>query len=141
MVLLVHMVYKALRVIRAILVPQALQEAVSQGLGYPIGPQVNDGPQGLHRVCKAGTTGETGPTGVAGNTGATGAGVTGPTGSVGATGATGFLPNGAAAGNTTYWNGTQWVTNSSNIYNNGGNIGIGNTTPKRLGNSRFAQRR
>lgn len=43
--------------------------------------------------------------------------------------ADGTLPDGTAAGNTPYWNGTSWVTNSSNIYNNGGNIGIGTTTP------------
>ena len=39
------------------------------------------------------------------------------------------MPAGTAAGNTPYWNGTTWVTNSSNIYNNGGNIGIGTATP------------
>jgi len=39
------------------------------------------------------------------------------------------LPVGSSAGNTPYWNGTQWVLNSSNIYNNGGNIGINDTTP------------
>ncbi|MFN7115768.1 MAG: tail fiber domain-containing protein [Saprospiraceae bacterium] len=38
-------------------------------------------------------------------------------------------PPGTAAGNTPYWNGTQWVVNSSNIFNNGGNVGIGTTTP------------
>jgi hypothetical protein len=41
----------------------------------------------------------------------------------------GGLANGALAGNTPYWNGTSWVTNSSNIFNNGGNVGIGTTTP------------
>ncbi|MEI7979941.1 MAG: collagen-like protein, partial [Bacteroidota bacterium] len=39
------------------------------------------------------------------------------------------LPNGAAAGNTPYWNGTAWVTNSSNIFNNGAFVGLGTTTP------------
>ncbi|MFN8155082.1 MAG: tail fiber domain-containing protein [Bacteroidia bacterium] len=39
------------------------------------------------------------------------------------------LPSGAAAGNTPYWNGTAWVTNNSNVYNNGGNVGVGTTTP------------
>jgi hypothetical protein len=36
---------------------------------------------------------------------------------------------GSATGNTTYWDGTQWVLNSSNIYNAGANIGIGTTSP------------
>ncbi|MEQ1552910.1 MAG: tail fiber domain-containing protein [Ferruginibacter sp.] len=36
---------------------------------------------------------------------------------------------GTSAGNTTYWNGTAWVANSDNIYNNGSNVGIGTTNP------------
>jgi hypothetical protein len=39
------------------------------------------------------------------------------------------LTNGAVAGNTPYWDGAAWVTNSSNIFNNGGNVGIGTSTP------------
>ena len=74
-----------------------------------------------------------GPTGATGNTGLTGAtGVTGPTGNTGltgATGATGFLANGTIAGNTPYWNGTAWVINNSNVFNNGGYVGIGTSTP------------
>src|SRR5690606_35873850 len=35
------------------------------------------------------------------------------------------MSSGTAVGNTTYWNGTAWVLNSNNIYNNGGNVGIG----------------
>jgi hypothetical protein len=65
-----------------------------------------------------------GATGPAGAIGATGP--AGPTGATGATGATGFLPNGSAAGNTPYWNGSAWIVNSSNIFNNGGYVGIGN---------------
>ncbi len=42
---------------------------------------------------------------------------------------TGGLGAGSAAGNTPYWNGTSWVTNSNNIFNNGGNVGIGITSP------------
>lgn len=75
-----------------------------------------------------GIQGLTGATGSVGATGATGAqgpiGLTGATGSVGATGATGLLSNGTSVGNTAYWDGTQWVVTSNNIYNNGGNIGI-----------------
>ena len=77
-----------------------------------------------------GATGAAGPTGAQGITGTTGsigsAGATGPTGSVGATG---LLSAGSTAGNTTYWDGSNWIINSSNLYNDGGNIGIGTTTP------------
>ena len=52
--------------------------------------------------------------------------MTGPTGP---TGATGLLSSGSSAGNTIFWDGTQWVLNSSNIYNNGGSVGIGTTSP------------
>lgn len=45
--------------------------------------------------------------------------------------APGGLGNGSAAGNTPYWNGTEWVTNSSNIFNNGGRVGINTNTPER----------
>ena len=87
------------------------------------GPTGASGSNGL-----AGITGATGAAGLNGATGVTGVGATGATGVSGAdgpTGATGFLANGTAAGNTTYWDGTQWVLSSNNIYNNGGNVGIG----------------
>jgi hypothetical protein len=42
---------------------------------------------------------------------------------------TALLPNGTAAGNTAYWNGSQWVVNNSNIHNNGGFVGIGLNNP------------
>lgn len=38
------------------------------------------------------------------------------------------LPNGTAVGQTAYWNGTAWVVNT-NVFNNGGNVGIGNASP------------
>jgi hypothetical protein len=41
----------------------------------------------------------------------------------------GTLPNGAAAGNTPYWNGSIWVVNSSHLFNNGSRVGIGATAP------------
>ena len=69
-----------------------------------------------------GGVGPTGPTGAAGATGPSGA--VGPTGPAGA-----GLANGSAAGNTPYWNGTTWVTNSSNIFNSGGNVGINTASP------------
>lgn len=43
----------------------------------------------------------------------------GPQGPAGPPGNNGLLPNGTAAGNTTFWNGTEWVVNNNNIYNNG----------------------
>jgi hypothetical protein len=69
---------------------------------------------------------------VKGNVGATGQqgpiGLTGATGATGPQGPIGLLQNGTAAGNTPYWDGTQWVLSSNNLYNNGGNIGIGNNS-------------
>ena len=88
----------------------------------------NDGAQGVQGITGAqGIQGLTGNDGAQGIQGATGNdGVQGP---AGAQGATGLLPDGSTAGNTPYWDGTQWVTNSSNLYNNGGNVGIGNANP------------
>jgi hypothetical protein len=101
------------------------------GLQGPIGPQ---GPAGNDGAAGAtgpqgpiGLTGPTGPQGPAGNNGA--AGATGPQGPIGLQGPAGLLTSGSTAGNTPYWNGSSWVTNSSNIFNNGGNVGLGTTTP------------
>ena len=105
-----------------------------QGIQGSTGVTGSTGIQGIQ-----GVTGSTGVQGIQGNTGATGA--TGPQGATGATGATGaqgpagsqgatgLIANGSVAGNTPYWDGTSWVTNSSNIFNNGGNVGVGTTTP------------
>jgi hypothetical protein len=71
-----------------------------------------------------------GPAGVAGPQGPTGAtGLQGPAGATGPQGPAGLLASGSAAGNTPYWNGTQWVLNSSNIFNNGSSVGIGTVSP------------
>jgi hypothetical protein len=56
-------------------------------------------------------------------------GIQGPAGANGLQGPAGILPSGSAAGNTPYWNGTAWETNNNNIYNNGANVGIGQTAP------------
>jgi len=74
--------------------------------------------------------GTPGPKGDKGDTGATGLpGAAGPAGATGPQGLAGLLTSGSAAGNTPYWNGSSWVTNSSNLFNNGGNIGIGTAIP------------
>lgn len=91
----------------------------------PQGPAGVAGPQGPTGL--TGATGLTGPAGPAGATGATGP--QGPTGAAGAQGPSGILSSGSAVGNTPYWDGTQWVLNSSNIYNNGAGIGIGTVSP------------
>ena len=64
-----------------------------------------------------------------------GSSIPGPQGNAGATGPQGpqgpqgLLTNGNTAGNTPYWNGTQWVINNSNIHNNGTSVGIGTSSP------------
>jgi uncharacterized protein (TIGR02145 family) len=110
------------------------------GVAGPTGPAGAQGIQGLPGTNGAagaqgiqGVAGPAGPIGLTGPSGATGAqgiqGVAGATGAIGATGAQGFLPNGTAAGNTAYWNGSQWVLNNSNIFNNGAEVGIGTVSP------------
>lgn len=88
-----------------------------------------DGAQNIW-VQVTGQTGTVGPTGPSGADGATGPqGPSGADGATGPTGPTGFLANGTAPGNTTYWDGSQWVLNSNNIYNNGGGVGVGTSGP------------
>ncbi len=50
-------------------------------------------------------------------------------GAPGPAGPPGLLPNGNTAGNTPYWNGSSWIVNNSNIFNNGGNIGVNTNVP------------
>jgi len=75
----------------------------------------------------SGTSGINGTSGVSGTSGTSG--VNGISGTSGSGGTSGFLSSGSLAGNTTYWNGSTWVLNSSNIFNNGGNVGLGTTSP------------
>ncbi|MFN5911221.1 MAG: tail fiber domain-containing protein [Bacteroidota bacterium] len=42
---------------------------------------------------------------------------------------TALLPNGTEEGNTSYWNGSEWVVNNNNLYNNGEFIGINTNSP------------
>lgn len=95
------------------------------GLQGPIGLTGPAGPNGL--TGPAGPTGAQGPIGSAGPQGPIG--LTGAVGPQGATGATGLLSSGNAAGNTPFWDGSQWVVNSSNIHNNGASVGIGTALP------------
>jgi len=74
-----------------------------------------DGNAWIQSIGIAGVDGPTGPTG--------------PSGVDGSPGLPGILPAGTAVGNTTYWDGSQWVVNSSNIYNNGNQVGIGTSMP------------
>ena len=61
--------------------------------------------------------------------------LTGPQGPAGLNGADGIngvdglLPNGTAIGNTTFWNGTEWVVNDQNLFHDGTNVGISINTP------------
>ena len=136
--------YNITGVSKLLSVPYALFSA--NGPQGPAGPQGLTGPAGpIGLTGPAGTKGATGATGLTGPTGATGLagpagpmgatgatgkiGATGATGATGAAGATGLLSPGTAAGNTPFWNGTAWITNSSNIFNNGGSVGIGMATP------------
>ncbi|ESU27240.1 hypothetical protein FLJC2902T_22140 [Flavobacterium limnosediminis JC2902] len=89
------------------------------GATGPMGPQGPAGNDGLD-----GATGPMGPQGPAGNDGLDGA-----TGPMGPQGPAGLLTSGTQYGNTPYWNGSYWVTNNNNLFNNGGSIGIGTNSP------------
>ena len=106
--------------------PQGIQGTIGlTGAQGPTGLTGSQGPIGL-----TGATGAQGIQGTIGLTGATGAqGLIGLTGTTGAVGPTGLLASGSVAGVTPYWNGSSWIVNSTNIFNNGGNVGIGTTTP------------
>ena len=112
--------------------PQGIQgEQGPQGIQGEQGPQGIQGDQGLQ-----GIQGEQGPQGIQGDQGPQGIqgdqgpqGIQGDQGPQGIPGNDGLLPNGTAIGNTTFWNGTEWVVDNSNIFNAGSNIGMGLTTP------------
>ena len=101
----------------------------SQLLSVPYALYASAGNQG-----PKGDTGEQGPPGETGAAGAEGPpgqqGPPGEQGLPGIQGPPGFLTSGSEPGNTPYWNGTEWVVNSSNIFNNGGDIGINTETPE-----------
>ncbi len=53
----------------------------------------------------------------------------GSTGATGPQGPAGTLSPGTNIGNTTYWNGSQWLLNNNFLFNNGARIGIGTNSP------------
>lgn len=95
----------------------------SAGAAGPTGATGSDGANGLPGATgPTGNNGLVGPTGVAGSSGSNGSnGATGPTGPTGPLVAGTF-------GQTLRHDGTTWVANSV-IYNDGINVGIGNTSP------------
>jgi hypothetical protein len=103
-------------------------DATGKWVGDPTGlqgPQGQTGPQG-----PPGPVGPVGPQGITGAAGPQGSmGPQGPAGPQGPIGPTGLLSGGSAAGNTPYWNGSSWIVGTSNIFNNGGNVGIGTSNP------------
>jgi hypothetical protein len=99
-----------------------------QGIQGDAGPQGEQGIQGETGL--QGLQGEQGIQGVPGAQGLQGEqGIQGLQGIQGVPGNDGLLPNGTETGNTTFWNGTEWVVDNNNIFNAGGNIGIGTTSP------------
>ena len=88
-----------------------------------------DGAQGIQ-----GNPGLQGDPGIQGNQGIQGnpglQGDPGIQGIQGVSGDDGLLPNGTAIGNTTFWNGTEWAVDNNNLFNSGGNIGIGTSIPQ-----------
>ena len=106
--------------------PQGIQG--EQGVQGDAGPQGEQGIQGETGL--QGLQGEQGIQGVPGAQGLQGEqGIQGLQGIQGVPGNDGLLPNGTETGNTTFWNGTEWVVDNNNIFNGGGNIGIGTTSP------------
>ena len=40
-----------------------------------------------------------------------------------------LFPDGTSAGNTPFWDGSNWIVSSNNIYNNDGKVGVGTSVP------------
>ena len=99
-------VYSIVGVTQFLSVPYALY-AKTSGSSIP-GPQ---GPQGLQG--EPGMPGEPGQPGEAGQQGPEG-----------------YLSQGNSNGVTPYWDGNDWVLNSTNLYNDGNSIGIGTSSPE-----------
>ncbi|MDG2153213.1 MAG: hypothetical protein P8K10_04695 [Crocinitomicaceae bacterium] len=133
--------YEAIGTQELMSVPYALYaKTAGNGPQGPQGEPGNDGAQGIQ--------GEQGPQGIQGDPGPTGSqgiqgeegpqgiqgeqgpqGIQGVQGIQGDPGADGLLPNGTSIGNTTFWDGAEWVVDNNNLFNAGGNIGVGTATP------------
>jgi len=56
----------------------------------------------------------------------------GPQGPQGERGPAGSLPDGSEEGMLTYWDGSEWVVDSANLFHDGQNVGIGTSAPGAL---------
>jgi hypothetical protein len=112
-----------------------------QGVAGPQGEQGPQGPAGIDGIAGAqgpqgeqGVAGPQGPQGIEGPMGPQGEqGVAGPQGEQGVEGPqgpAGLLQPGHENGNSPYWNGTEWVRNSSYLFNDGSRIGINTQDPQ-----------
>jgi hypothetical protein len=121
-------------------VPYALYaQYAKSGEPGPQGPQGPTGPQGPKG--EMGPQGEPGPQGISAyqvwldlrNTGSEAefiASLTGPQGEPGLPGKDGILPEGTITGAVPYWDGEQWVSDSTNLFSDGQKFGIGTSEPK-----------
>ena len=98
----------------------------AQGIQGDPGLQGDPGIQGNQGI--QGNPGLQGDPGIQGDPGLQGD--PGIQGIQGVSGDDGLLPNGTAIGNTTFWNGTEWAVDNNNLFNSGGNIGIGTSIPQ-----------
>jgi hypothetical protein len=116
--------------------PGAAGEPGANGPDGPAGPQGLPGIAGtpgmgmMGMMGPQGLQGPQGAPGIPGNDGPLGEpGETGNTGAPGIAGAPGVTPTGLTAGNTPYWDGTEWDSDYSSLFHNGANVGIGTETP------------
>jgi len=113
----------------------------SIGMTGPEGPQGDEGPQGP--IGMIGPQGDPGPEGPKGEEGESAYQIWLNEGNMGSeadfldslqgpAGEDGMLPEGTDIGNTTFWDGTEWVVDNSNLYHDSLRVGIGIDTPSAL---------